>query len=196
MSLSIDALTSALLGCHQSAHCAPAVSGWRRLTERRRRLVTSVKVSFLYPPPVSSLHRHWQSIMITTQPYTNHDNLIDWILSTYSEKLNFSNIYSWVCGVSRLRLGPVCNQISVVCWVLATFPSKITQFLSYQISARQWGGPHSAQLSAPAPYSAPPLPTVLATMLATRPWEWPIVQRIYILELIYWGSAITPAEVL
>lgn len=51
MSLSIDALTSALLGCHQSAHCAPAVSGWRRLTERRRRrLVTSVKVSFLYPP--------------------------------------------------------------------------------------------------------------------------------------------------
>ena len=94
MSLSIDALTSALLGCHQSAHCAPeemapAVSGWRRLTERRRRrLVTSVKVSFLHPPPVSTDTTATDShIMITTHRHTNHDSLIDWILQQETQFL-------------------------------------------------------------------------------------------------------------
>ena len=117
MSLSIDALTSALLGCHQSAHCAPekmapAMSGRRRLTERRRRrLVTTVKVSFLHPPPVSTATTSTDShIMITTQPYTNHDSLIDWILSTARNSIS---------QTSRAETGEcatVCNQISVVCW--------------------------------------------------------------------------------
>ena len=138
MSLSIDALTSALLGCHQSAHCAPeemapAVSGRRRPTERRRRrLVTSVKVSFLHPPPVCTATTSTDShIMITTQPYTNHDSLIDWILQRETQFLKHL----------ELRLGPVCHSVQpnicCVLGVLATFPSKITQFLSYQISARQ-----------------------------------------------------------
>ena len=140
MSLSIDALTSALLGCHQSAHCAPetmapAVSGWRRLTERRRRrLVTSVKVSFLHPPPVSTATTSTDShIMITTQPYTNHDSLIDWILQQETQFLKHLEL-SVSCVETEASVQP---NICCVLGVLATFPSKITQFLSYQISARQ-----------------------------------------------------------
>ena len=113
MSLSIDALTSALLGCHQSAHCAPeemapAVSGRRRLTERRRRrLVTTVKVSFLHPPPVCIATTSTDShIMITTQPYTNHDSLIDWILSTARNSISQTLELSLSCVETGASVQP------------------------------------------------------------------------------------------